>query len=368
MNKDKKYERLNDFPEAAYDWMALLESGDITPEEYEAFLDWRDGAEHHALAMEELQKEWADICKLPLAKPDENAAVSRKASREASRKTSGKEIFGFTSQFSRIFRVPAYQAGLAFALVLFISLGAFYFYMPSLKHGENIQIYSTARAEMRSISLEDGSIAHLNALSKIKVDYTKGERKITLEQGEALFDVRHNPVRPFLVYAGDGKIQAIGTRFNVKLMPDFNIMVTLVEGVVRVSQDRGKQALVRILKTPGAMASLRPFPGLEKEQTPEESSEIKVSQNAENPFQNILSWREGKLVFQGQRLDNVLYEINRHSNHRILLKNKNAIDLPVYAVFNAGDWRGALSAIVKSYPVKAVQVSFDETHLVADEE
>lgn len=363
MIKDRKKTDKGNFPEAAYEWMALLESGDITPEEFERYLDWRDSDPHHVAAMEELQEEWGDICKVPVPQP------GAKSSLVGSKTSDRGWSLGLGRFFAQLITQPAYRSGLAFAMIMVVLGAGFYSYMMPTNEAEETLYYSTARAEMKTITLEDGSTVHLNAQSKISVEYTSNDRTIILEQGEALFNVAHNPVRPFLVYAGDGKVQAIGTQFNVKLMPDFNVMVTLVEGMIRVTQDVGNhENLIRIMRTPGARALLRPFLSTDPAGAQETIPEIKITQHNRDPFQGVLSWREGKLVFQGQRLDTVLYEINRHSNHRIILKNKKAFGLPVYAVFNSGDWRGALSAIVKSYPVKAISVSDDETHLVADEE
>jgi|GEM_PF-2734086 len=363
MFKDRKKRQKSDFPEAAYEWLALLEAGDITPEEFESYLEWRDSDPCHVKAMEELQKEWREICKVPVPQPRAWSGV-----RHSQNNSKGRN-WGFAGFIAQLQSRAIYRAGMALALIGIIVGAGLYQYISSVTEIEKTRVYSSARAEMKTITLDDGSTVHLNAQSRITVNYTGNERNITLEQGEALFEVSHNPVRPFLVYAGNGKVQAIGTQFNVKLMPDFNVMVTLVEGVIRITQNMGKhEGLARILKIPGEMASLRPFPDTDKDMAQENLPEIKITQHSSDPFQDVLSWREGKLVFQGQRLDNVLYEINRHSNHRILLKSKKAIDMPVYAVFNAGDWRGALSAIVKSYPVKAVQVSNDETHLVAEDE
>ncbi len=363
MFKERKKRRNSDFPEAAYAWMALLESGDITPEEFENYLDWRDSDLSHMAAMEELQKEWKEICKVPVPQPHERPGDIH------SRNGSKQWNWGFGRFITQLISRPSYRAGIAFAFIMVVFGAGFYHYMVPVTETEKTHVFSTVRAEMKTITLDDGSTVHLNAQSRIKVDYTSNQRNITLEQGEALFVVSHNPVRPFLVYAGDGKVQAIGTQFNVKLMPDFNVMVTLVEGVIRITQDIDKhEGLARILKIPGEMASLRPFFDIDGDMTQENLPEIKITRHNSDPFQDVLSWREGKLVFQGQRLDNVLYEINRHSNHRIILKNKKTEGLPVYAVFNTGDWQGALSAIVKSYPVKAVHVSNDETHLVAKDE
>jgi len=364
MLKNREKRQNKRFPQAAYEWMALLESGDITPEEFEAYLDWRDSNPRHGKAMQELQQEWAEICTVPVPRPHEQTGDT--TSRNIS-KAGGKHSFGHF--VALLTGGPAYIRGFGLALVSIILAAGIYYYMVPGAETVKIEVYSTARAEMKTVTLDDGSKVYLNAQSRIMVDYTSNERDVTLEQGEALFEVSHNPVRPFLVYAGDSKVQAIGTQFNVKLMPDFKVMVTLVEGVIRITQNMGKhEGLARILKIPGEMASLSPFLDTDKNITQENLPEIKITRHNSDPFRNVLSWRNGKLVFQGQRLDNVLYEINRHSNHRILLKSKKAADMPVYAVFNIGDWRGALSAIVKSYPLKAINVSKDETLLVAEDE
>ena len=65
------------------------------------------------------------------------------------------------------------------------------------------------------------------------------ERRIRLE-GEAYFEVTHNPRRPFVVEFEGGEIQVLGTSLNVKAYRDDDIVaVTLDEGRVVLDDRRG---------------------------------------------------------------------------------------------------------------------------------
>ena len=88
---------------------------------------------------------------------------------------------------------------------------------------------------------QDGTVAYLNSESKIHYPVKFGlfERRIRLE-GEAYFEVTHNPRRPFVVEFEGGEIQVLGTSFNVKAYRDDDIVaVTLDEGRVVLDDRRG---------------------------------------------------------------------------------------------------------------------------------
>ncbi len=88
---------------------------------------------------------------------------------------------------------------------------------------------------------QDGTVAYLNSESKIHYPVKFGlfERRIRLE-GEAYFEVKHNPRRPFVVEIEGGEIQVLGTSFNVKAYHGDDIVaVTLDEGRVVLDNRRG---------------------------------------------------------------------------------------------------------------------------------
>lgn len=92
------------------------------------------------------------------------------------------------------------------------------------------QDISTAPGEHRTVALADGSQVVLNGGTRITFDPDK-PRVITLAQGEALFDVRHDAADPFVVIAGETRLLDAGTVFNVVRDRD-SIDVAVAEGEV----------------------------------------------------------------------------------------------------------------------------------------
>jgi transmembrane sensor len=96
------------------------------------------------------------------------------------------------------------------------------------------QEFSTGTGEQRALQLEDGSVVHLNARSRIAILFSAETRDVKLLEGEALFEVHHDVQRPFQVFTRDALIRDIGTRFNVHHRAD-GVQVAVLEGSVEVT-------------------------------------------------------------------------------------------------------------------------------------
>ena len=78
--------------------------------------------------------------------------------------------------------------------------------------------YRSGTGEIRRITLPDGTRVWLNALSAFNHDYQPGRRLLRLVRGEILIDTAADPRgRPFYVETPQGRLQALGTRFTVRL-------------------------------------------------------------------------------------------------------------------------------------------------------
>jgi transmembrane sensor len=77
------------------------------------------------------------------------------------------------------------------------------------------QVYATATAEQRQVALPDGSDMTLDAASRIAIAFSDDARDLTLQQGAARFEVRHDATRPFAVSTPEGQMVALGTNFSV---------------------------------------------------------------------------------------------------------------------------------------------------------
>lgn len=90
--------------------------------------------------------------------------------------------------------------------------------------------YETARGQMLDVRLADGSSVHLNGATSLDVTLADTGRSVTMQRGEAYFDVAHLPDRPFTVTARGSATQVLGTAFNIDI----------VNGGVRLAVYRGK--------------------------------------------------------------------------------------------------------------------------------
>lgn len=100
----------------------------------------------------------------------------------------------------------------------------------------------TGTAEIRTVRLDDGSSVRLGPETAITVSYVDDKRSVKLVKGEALFDVQHDPTRPFQVIVRDAVITDIGTRFNVNMRGEATA-VTVNHGQVRVADGRQSHLL-----------------------------------------------------------------------------------------------------------------------------
>ena len=88
------------------------------------------------------------------------------------------------------------------------------------------------------VELPDGSIVWLQSGSKLAYDAAY-DRMVSLE-GEAYFDVKKNPQKPFMVHAADINVKVTGTVFNLRAYPDEQcVETTLACGAVSLEQKDG---------------------------------------------------------------------------------------------------------------------------------
>lgn len=96
---------------------------------------------------------------------------------------------------------------------------------------------STGIAERKTVVLNDGTKVILNANSSLTVADYDQLRDVNLH-GEAFFDVKKDPSRPFTVHGGGLHIRVLGTSFNVKAYPDIhNTSVSVRTGKVQVDNN-----------------------------------------------------------------------------------------------------------------------------------
>lgn len=138
------------------------------------------------------------------------------------------------------------------------------------------RIVETAPGMRRTVTLADGSLIELNGGTRLAIDEGT-TRLVSLERGEAIFRVTHDPSRPFIVRSGTMRLQDVGTVFDV-VRDGAHLGVQVAEGAVMFQPDQE-----RITLTAGAALSHNDG------QAPRLSG-IAVD--------DVGSWRKDRLVFQ----------------------------------------------------------------------
>ncbi|MEH6586940.1 MAG: FecR domain-containing protein [Halioglobus sp.] len=301
---------------AALGWVARLRSDAVSAEDQQSFALWLGEHRSHTQAMDEALELWDDLGAIRHLSPaDELPAQSANSSRW----------------------LPAAMAAAA-CLVLAV------FLWPQLQSDPVSHQYRSALGERRTVDLPDGSLARLNTNSSIVVTYSQDQRHIDLQHGEAWFQVRPNKQRPFHVDAGETRVTAVGTAFNVYLNNSRSTDVTVTEGVVRVSE-LGKTGN-RAPSTELLHVNQRLIAGID-------GWELSSSDD----FANQLAWQRGELVAEEMPLPELVAQLERYQQTRIIIADPNVARLTVSGVLQLDQPEATLSAIAVSLGLQVTPLS-----------
>jgi transmembrane sensor len=331
----------------AYDWAIRLQAGDIRERELDDYVDWLENNPEEAEGVEELRRLWDELAVAEIPAP---ASMQEQAFYR-------RPVVPRMIEFLQMFFTPVRSVAFSL-LVAFIGICSIYLNENNLAG----ITYQTARAEMTTVKLADGSTAHMNVLSTIKIDFTDSQRHIILEEGEVSFNVIPDTNRPFVVSVDDSEVYALGTEFNVKINQGRTLDVTLVDGKIRVTTNLNAAdgVVSEVLSEPGDHATILPIFSTARTRYQQQTA-IEISSSE---IEKSLSWRQEKLIFEGESLEDAIQEINRHTTHTLrLLDPSLGQDMKVFGVFNTGDWEGFVSGIETSYPLRGERVRPDLTVL-----
>jgi len=221
------------------------------------------------------------------------------------------------------------------------------------------QVFIAEKGERPLIELPDGSTAHLNSNSRITVDYSRGERRIKLAYGEATFTVSKDQNRPFKVDAGAGSATALGTEFNVKNRST-NVTVTVFSGTVLVAHSP-----MQDIKRPTDVSADSIGRLLESGQQVHYHQRLgEVHTLPTEQLARTASWRDGRLFFNNETLENVIHEISHYTAKKLIIADGSLQSLRVGGVFKVDDIDSVINILETALPVKAVSVSPELTMLI----
>lgn len=233
-------------------------------------------------------------------------------------------------------------------------------------------VYATAIGEQQSTTLSDGSIVMLNTNTEIRVNYSDEYRDVHLLHGEAHFTVAENPNQKFRVFAGTGRIDAVGTAFSVYLKDD-QVDVTVTEGRVAlaalslenevISDQAGDVArvdkLVTAEKDLGTLKAGQVATIASQVEQPGELTEVlsNVRELEKRDLSRRMSWTEGSLIISGQRLEDVVEEISRYTTVSIEFADPAVASMTVGGRFPVGETAMMFETLETNFGLQVTRVS-----------
>ena len=244
-------------------------------------------------------------------------------------------------------RIAAFGVG---AAALILALGSALFWQSQ----HHFDVYRTKAGERRTETLSDGSEITLDSNSEVRVRYSKHSRELILANGQAVFNVAHDVLRPFSVAANRHEIVATGTAFNVDLLGS-QLLVTLLEGhVIVMPHDGDKDGAQPGADSPGTASSP------ESRITLDAGEQLVIAPRLVPRITRVnvdhaVAWEKGRLVFQDEPLASVVRRVERYSAHPIVIADESTAELRISGVFHEGDIQGFVSTVVSYLPVHAEQ-------------
>ena len=111
--------------------------------------------------------------------------------------------------------------------------------LATLSNDKSLKEVKNTTTKTQDVSLEDGSTIVLQPLSILTYpEHFDAQNRTVYLKGEALFKVKRNPTKPFLVHAGNLVTEVLGTSFIIKSNANSKLTeVRVLSGKVSVYED-----------------------------------------------------------------------------------------------------------------------------------
>ena len=158
------------------------------------------------------------------------------------------------------------------------------------------------------VTLDDGTLVHLNYDSRIIYPEHFGDRRDVILDGEAYFMVAKDKSRQFVVHTPQGDVKVYGTEFVVNTRKSDaedhkDMYVVLVKGSVGFTANDGREQML----TPGQELSMV-------------HSQLTVTDIDTAPF---VAWNEGEFVFNNWSLERIMSVISRWYGLKVEFANSS---------------------------------------------
>ena len=256
-------------------------------------------------------------------------AATRERPRRLPHVTRPAQVASVTHRIGRRLAFGAIAAGIAAAIALLI--------FPMLRW-QFIADHVTATAEVKSITLADGSTVRLAPQSAIDIAYADGTRDVRLLEGTAFFEVKRDPNRPFKVEANAVETTVLGTAFEVRTESE-DTRVAVRQGTVRVARSDGTHP--EMLKA-GDWVSVAPTGAVAR---------------GRQPTKQVAAWMQGHLVVKDRSVADVVDALRPYYRGVVIVRGETLGKQPVTGLYDLTNPIAALKAIADAVGAETYQLS-----------
>jgi len=202
--------------------------------------------------------------------------------------------------------------------------------------------YATARGQLSSLTLPDGSRVLLGADTRLRVPRDYGARSRTVDlEGEAYFAVEYDAKRPFIVRTARGSTQDLGTEFAVRAYrQEPAVEVVVAEGRVALRGLRGADPVLVTLRA-------------RERAVLDSSGGALVTRDV--PLANYLAWTRGALLFDDAPLARVIAQLERWYDLEIETNDPTLADERITISFMTKSADEAVQTLAQVLDVRATR-------------
>jgi transmembrane sensor len=263
--------------EIAARWLLRREEADWSSEDQAEFARWLDANIENKVAYWRLEHGWKKADRLAALHPFSPALAHGPR---------------------RLWRLAA----VALPLIVCLILGVL---AVSKSDFARRKTYVTEIGAREIVPLADGTQVELNTATTLRAAVKNQVREVWLDQGEVYFEVVHDALRPFVIHAGSRTLVDLGTKFSVRRNGD-RVEVAVVSGRVQLEDGSAAISSTPVTFTKGDIAIIQ-------------GKSTSVAPNSIDKVNDLLSWRQGLLIFDQSTLTDAASEFNRYSQRKLVI-------------------------------------------------
>ncbi|NVM66753.1 ferric-dicitrate binding protein FerR (iron transport regulator) [Mucilaginibacter sp. SG538B] len=236
---------------------------------------------------------------------------------------------------SKVFPINRPGKWLKAAAILLLALGTSWLFLQQ-RYNRQLML-STAKMEVETDTLSDGSVITLNQNTSLKYPFRfkSHQREVWLEQGEAFFNVNHRANQPFIINAGKTRIQVLGTSFNVRNKKGA-VEVLVENGLVSVTN-----GVHQFFLRQGEKLDMDPKSGI-----------LRLSKVTSHLYQY---YRTREFVADDTPLPQLVNILNEAYGCRIIIENRRLDSLKLNSTFKNESLDDILDIISRTFKIRVIK-------------